>query len=65
MSSAPASVTVRNPSATHPIVITLGASSVEAIVLLPGATVALKVGPRESTFTIRRGTLPQDMRSTK
>ena len=65
MSTPPASVTVRNPSATHPIVITRGATSVEAIVLLPGATVALKVGPRESTFTIRRGTLPADLRSTK
>ena len=65
MSATPASVTVRNPSSTHPIVITRGATSVEAIVLLPGASVALKVGPRESTFTIRRGTLPQDIRSTK
>ena len=53
MSATPASVTVRNPSSTHPIVITRGATSVEAIVLLPGASVALKVGPRESTFTIR------------
>ena len=49
MSATPASVTVRNPSATHPIVITRGASSVEAIVLLPGATVALKVGFRRDT----------------